>query len=192
MRPHRWQPTRLHHPWDSSGKNSGVGCHFLLQCMKVKSESKFAQSCPTLRDPMDCGLPGSSVHGSFQPRVLEWGAIAFSDGLPRSAWLGQLDYLGVPDEEGEAERGTQGYTGSCWSRDLNLVFFPSPYALSRRSAFVQSCPAVSGPWLRRLCVFLTSCVLNIKLPLEINSVIAFHRRESGDPKGLFDQAHPTG
>ena len=63
LRPHRQQPTRLSHPWDSPGKNTGVGCHFLLQCMKVKSESEVAQSCPTLRDPMDCSLPGSSVHG---------------------------------------------------------------------------------------------------------------------------------
>ena len=63
MRPHRRQPTRLHRPWDSPGKNTGVGCHFLLQCMKVKSEREVAQSCPTLRDPMDCSLLGSSVHG---------------------------------------------------------------------------------------------------------------------------------
>ena len=63
-------------PWDSPGKNTGVGCHFLLQC--VKSESEIAQSCLTLRDPMDCSLPGSSAHGIFQARVLEWGAIAFS------------------------------------------------------------------------------------------------------------------
>ena len=64
--------------WDSPGKNTGVGCHFLLQCMKVKSESEVTQSCPTLSDPMDCSLPGSSAHGTFQARVLEWGAIAFS------------------------------------------------------------------------------------------------------------------
>ena len=113
----RWQPTRFPHPWDSPGKNTGVGCHFLLQCMKVKSlsrvrllatpwtaahqappsirfsrqeywsglpfpspmhESEVAQSYPTLLDPMDCSPPGSSVHGIFQARVLEWGAIAFS------------------------------------------------------------------------------------------------------------------
>ena len=74
---HRWQPTRLPHPWDPPGKNTGVGCHFLLQCMKVKSESEVAQSCPSLRDPMDCSLPGFSAHGIFQARVLEWGAIAF-------------------------------------------------------------------------------------------------------------------
>ena len=78
VRPPRQQPTRLPRPWDSPGKNTGVGCHFLLQCVKVKSESKVAQSCPTLRDPMDCSLPGSSVHGIFQAKVLEWGAIAFS------------------------------------------------------------------------------------------------------------------
>ena len=74
----RWQPTRLPRPWDSPGKNTGVGCHFLLQCMKVKSESEVAQSCLTFHDPMDCSLPGSSVHGIFQARALEWGAIAFS------------------------------------------------------------------------------------------------------------------
>ena len=78
VRPHRQQLTRLPCPWDSPGKNTGVGCHFLLQCMKVKSESEVAQSCPTLSDPMDCGPPGSSSHGIFQARVLEWGAIAFS------------------------------------------------------------------------------------------------------------------
>ena len=78
VRPHRRQPTRLPRPWDSPGKNTGVGCHFLLQCTKVKSESEVAQSCPTLGDPIDCSLPGSSVHGIFQARVREWGAIAFS------------------------------------------------------------------------------------------------------------------
>ena len=79
VRPQRQQPTRLPCPWDSPGKNNGVGCHFLLQCMKVKSEREVAQSCPTLSDPMDCSLPGASVHGIFQASVLEWGAIAFSE-----------------------------------------------------------------------------------------------------------------
>src|SRR5574340_677291 len=74
VRPHRRQPTRLPSPWDSPGKNTGVGCHFLLQCMKEKSESEVPQSCPTPSDPMDCSPPGSSVHGIFQARVLEWGA----------------------------------------------------------------------------------------------------------------------
>ena len=78
VRPHRWKPTRLRHPWDPPGKNTGVSCHFLLQCMKVKSEREVAQSCPTLSDPMDCSLPGSSVRGIFKARVLEWGAIAVS------------------------------------------------------------------------------------------------------------------
>ena len=75
VRPHRRQPTRLPRPWDSPGKNTGVGCHFLLQCRKVKSESEVDQSCLTLSDLMDCSLPGSSVHGIFQARVLERGAI---------------------------------------------------------------------------------------------------------------------
>ena len=79
VQPHRRQPTRLPCPWDSPGKNTGVVCHFLLQCMKVKSESEATQSCPTPSDPMDGRLPGSSIHGIFQARVLEWGAIAFSD-----------------------------------------------------------------------------------------------------------------
>ena len=78
LRPHRRQPTRLPHPLDSPGKTTGVSCHFLLQCTKVKSESEAAQLCPTLSDPMDCSPPGSSVHGIFQAIVLQWGAIAFS------------------------------------------------------------------------------------------------------------------
>ena len=76
VRPHRQQPTRLRRPWDSPGKNCGVGCHFLLQCMQVKSESESE----AVSDPMDCSLPGSSIHGIFQARVLEWGATA--DGVP--------------------------------------------------------------------------------------------------------------
>ena len=78
VRPHIRQPTRLPSPWDSPGKNTGVGCHSLLQCMKVKIESEVAQSCLTHGDPMDCLLPGSSIHRIFQARVLKWGAIAFS------------------------------------------------------------------------------------------------------------------
>ena len=81
VRPHRRKPIRLPCPWDSPGKNTGVGCHFLLQCMKVKSESEVTQSCPTLCNPTDCSPPGSSAHGIFQARVLEWGAIAFSKSL---------------------------------------------------------------------------------------------------------------
>ena len=87
MRPHRRQPIRLLRPWDSPGKNTGVGCHFLLQCMKVKSEREVTQSCLTLRDPMDRSPPGSSVHGIFQARVLEWGAIAFSTSVSMSTLI---------------------------------------------------------------------------------------------------------
>ena len=82
VRPHRRQPMRLPRPWDSPGENTGVGCHFLLQYMKVKSESEVTQSCPTLSDCMDCSLPGSSIHGIFQARVLESGA--------REAYLSRL------------------------------------------------------------------------------------------------------
>ena len=71
-------PPRLPRPWESPGKNTGMGCHFLLQCIKVKSKSEVAQSCPTLSNTMDWSLPGSSIHGIFQARVLEWAAIAFS------------------------------------------------------------------------------------------------------------------
>src|SRR5574342_198017 len=83
VRPHRRQPTRLRRPWDSPGKNTGVGCHFFLQCMKVKSESEVAQSCLTSSDPMDCSPPGPSIHGIFQARVLELVTIAFSGDQPR-------------------------------------------------------------------------------------------------------------
>ena len=93
MRPHRRQPTRLPRPWDSPSKNTGVGCHFLLQCMKVKSQSQVAQSCLTLHDPMDCSLPGSSTHGIFQARVLEQGAIAFSDICIRIRYFFFLTYV---------------------------------------------------------------------------------------------------
>ena len=88
VRPHRRQPSRLPRPWDSPGKNTGVGCHFLLQCMKVKSQSEVAQSCPTLRNPMDCSPPGSSVHGISQARELEWGAIAFLPVFYSPVWSG--------------------------------------------------------------------------------------------------------
>ena len=93
VQPHRQQPTRLPRPWDSPGKNTGVGCQFLLQCMKVKSESEVAQSCPTLSNPMDCSQPGSSIHGIFQARVLEWGA---SYTLVILETVGSLNYADLP------------------------------------------------------------------------------------------------
>ena len=88
--PHRWQPTRLPRPQDSPGKNTEVGCHFPLQCMKVKSESEAVQTCPTLCDPIDCSPPGSSIHGIFQARALEWVAIAFSNAWK---WQGKVKSL---------------------------------------------------------------------------------------------------
>ena len=84
------EPTGLLHPWDSPGKNTGVGCHFLLQCMKVKSEGEVAQSYLTLRDPMDCSPPGSSVHGIFQARVLEWVTISFFLALTRQTFVDKV------------------------------------------------------------------------------------------------------
>ena len=93
VRPHGWQPTRLPHPWDSPGKNTGVGCHVLLQRMKVKSDSELTQSCLTLSNPMDCSPPDSSVHGIFQARVLEWGAIAFSQHRASDDYILTLRYV---------------------------------------------------------------------------------------------------
>ena len=110
VRPHRRQPTRLPCPWDSPGKNTRVGCHFLLQCMKVKSESEVAQSYPTLCDPMDCSPPGSSIHGIFQARVVEWGAIAFSGlftiSFQRAIIQSSLSYLYQKEKAyyGEAQK----------------------------------------------------------------------------------------
>ena len=113
VRPHRQQPTRLPCPWDSPGKNTGVGCHFLLQCMKVKSESEVAQSCPTLSDLMDCSLPGSSVHGIFQARVLEWVTIAFSNDKPRQHIKVQRHYFA---DKGPSSQ-SYGFSSSheCWT-----------------------------------------------------------------------------
>ena len=95
VRPHRRQPTRLPHPWDSPGKNTGLGFHFLLQCKKVKSESEDAQSCLTLCDPMNCSLPGSSVHGIFQARILEWVAIT-GKGLYLNKFCGTTNFPRSP------------------------------------------------------------------------------------------------
>ena len=121
VRPHRWQPIRLLCPWDSPGKNTGVGCHFLLQCMKVKSESEVAQSCPTFSDPMDCSLPGSSVHGIFQARVLEWVAIAFSDADNSR----QLQFNANIKMLGQTQSFTATHRGTC----VGIVFhlFSSPF-----------------------------------------------------------------
>ena len=120
VRPHRWQPTRLPHPWDSPGKNAGVGCRFLLQSMKVKSEREVTQLCPTLRDPMDWSLPVSSVHGIFQVRVLEWDAMPFS--------------------RGSSQPGIK--PGSLQSPALAGGFFTTAAAAAKS---LQSCPSLCDP-----------------------------------------------
>ena len=128
MRPHRRQPTRLLCSWDSPGKNTGVGCHFLLQCMKVKSDSEVAQSCPTLNDPTDCSLPGSSVHGIFQARVLEWGTIAFSLAL-----LGYLKPICQSKWPGGAGRVTHPGTVLCLALASATAWSAAEFALQRSS-----------------------------------------------------------
>ena len=107
VRPHRQQPIRLLCPWDSPGKNTGVGCHFLLQCMKVKSESEVAQSCPTLRDPMDCSLPGSSAHGFSRQEY--WSGLPLPYPLQYSGLENSIDCV-VPGvaESDTAERLSHG------------------------------------------------------------------------------------
>ena len=135
VRPHRRQPTRLPHPWDSPGKNTGVGCHFLFQCMKVKSESEVAQSCPTVSNP---SLPGSSVHGIFQARVLEWGAIAFSGCWYRQAQLHHKWYVySSPDH----------FLTFCPRSQCNVLFFFffKPECLSQGTAISsKSCFGSEG------------------------------------------------
>ena len=126
VRPHRRQPTRLPRHWDSPGKNTGVGCHFLLQRMKVKSESEVAQSCPTRSDSMDCSLPGSSIHGIFQARVLEWGATAFSEDT--IYFLSKIMLLGLPwwSSGYESTWQRRGHGFHPWSRKI-------PHAVGQES-----------------------------------------------------------
>ena len=130
MQPHRQQPTRLPRPWDSPGKNTGVGCHFLLQCRKVKSESEVAQSCPTLSDPMDCSLPGSSACGIFQARVLEWVAIVFSAGNTK---LIKIKLLPSPSDSPEPLFGFSALWTSqdpLENKGSSVQYFPDLLALS--------------------------------------------------------------
>ena len=149
--PHRQQPIRLRCPWDSPGKNTGVGCHFLLQCMKVKSEREVAQLCPTLRDPMDCSLPGSSVHGIFQARVLEWVAIAFRKVLMSSS---QIVYTASLQSNGSVlswyvltsfhRSGVWGWSWCCGTRQA------APGQGAGRGSTglcLTHCPSGIGPWL---------------------------------------------
>ena len=142
VRPQRRQPTRLPRPRDSPGKNTGVGCHFLLQCMKVKSEREVTESCLTLHDPMDCSPPGSSIHGIFQARVLEWGASAFSvlasyeDTNPTmKAPLSGTNYLSMTLFPDVIMLGTRA-----------LTWIWEGYKYCHVCVLVsQSCPALCGP-----------------------------------------------
>ena len=113
-------------PWDSPGKNTGVGCHFLLQCTKVKSESEVAQSCLTLSDPMDCSLPGSSIHGIFQARVLQWGAIAFS-----RVTLDRMGRTGLSEEV----TLLRDLSEACWSGEEDSGFVVVAQLLSHVQLF---------------------------------------------------------
>ena len=146
-------------PSDSPGKNTGVGCHFLLQCMKVKSESEVTQSCPTLSDPMDCSPPGSSIHGIFQARVLEWGAIAFS-GLKISIY--QMSFSVKPPlcevyrgltltwETLRSER-TKTVKPNCCEFFSCLSLWPGPLAIKFGTA-------VRHFWVELLWLFYVTCV----------------------------------
>ena len=151
MRPHRRQPTRLPSLWDSPGKNTGVGCHFLLQCVKMKSESEVTQSCPTLSDPMDCSLPGSSIHGIFHARVLEWVAISFSSAWKRKVKvksLSRVQLLATPWTAAYQAPPSMGFsTHEYWS------WLPSPSPVCFTSAAISSLmshplSSISADWGR--------------------------------------------
>ena len=156
--PHRWLPTRHHRPWDSPGKNTGVGCHFLLQCMKMKSEREVAQSCLTLSDPMDCRLPGSSIHEIFQARVLEWGAIAFSAmnfRVHEKSWYWISHMAGA-----------------------NLYHIPGPWTSTVQQGVSKCSSAVSHPSHH------SHYLLNHALPCPVCGKIVFHESSPWCQKGL--------
>ena len=168
VRPHRWHPTRLPRPWDSPGKNTGVGCHFLLQC--VKSESEVAQSCPTLSEPMDDSLPGSSVHGIFQARVLEWGAIAFSGRSSQNRSTSASSVLLV---------GAQAWiivilNGLPWKQtQINLLFLKieSKYCIS--DSFVDHDGySISSEGFLPTVIDISSSELNSPIPVHFSSLIS--------------------
>ena len=151
MRPHRRQPTRLPRPRDSPAKNIGVGCHFLLQSMRVKSESEVMQSCPTLCDPTDCSPPGSSVHGIFQARVLEWGAIAFSEDWANVPQLLLITFcLSVAQFYLENPTFASGSILNKWihQKSLSVYMFPMimNYTASAVPWLISGCPSQFQVW----------------------------------------------
>ena len=146
VQPHRQQPTRLPRPWDSPGKNTGVGCHFLLQCMKVKSENEVAQSCPTLCDSIDGSPPGSWIPGILQARTLEWVAISFST----NARIRMYKYLLLSDACQVKEIGAIRA-----KRKINVTWF------QERKERKQCYGILSFFFLRPLC---SSCsILNLEI-----------------------------
>ena len=168
MRPHRRQPTRLPRPWDSPGKNTGLGCHFLLQCMKGKSESEVDQLCPTLHDRMVCSLPGSSVHGIFQARVLEWGAIAFSNRQLTSiftySFFNVLFYYGLSQD---TENSLLCYTSGpcCWPTLNATVFIHQPQI---PSPVLSSSPSSRQPQICSLCLWVRYLTSKENFQTEVN------------------------
>ena len=192
VRPQRQQPPRLCCPWDSPGKNTGVGCHFLLQCMKVKSESEVAQSRPTLSNPMDCSLPGSSAHGIFQARVQEWGATAFSGECsthPENVSSNTKRHLKLFNALGDSEInqlifricpgwGLSGGLSGAWHWGCSLcrwsrsqlsdwLYFRARSYHDLNQPTIQSFPSVVSS-LMSLPDGLTSCTLEKVLPVFIN------------------------
>ena len=166
VQPHRWQPTRLRHPWDSPGKNTGEGYHFLLQCMKMKSESEVAQLSPTLSDPMDYSPPGSSVHGIFQARVLEWVAISFSS---NEGDLGSIPGSGIFPGEGNGNQ---------------LEYFCLENSMDRGAWWaVVHGVAKSRTWLSDFTLTFHFHALEKEMATN-SSVLACRIPETGEPGGL--------
>ena len=183
MRPHRWQPTRLPRPWDSPGKNTGVGCHFLLQRMQVKSESEVTQSRLTLTDPMDCSLPGSSVHGILWARILEWVAIPFSRG---SSWSRDQTRVSCIAAAATAVKSLQSCPTLCDPIDGSPPGSPIPGILQARTlewvaiSFSNACKwKVKVKSLSRVRLFVTPWTAAYQAPPSIG----FSRQEcwSGVP-----------
>ena len=141
VQPHRRQPTRLPHPWDSPGRNTGVGCHFLLQCMKVKSEREVTQSCLTLSNPMDCSLPGSAVHRILQTRILEWVAISFSNACMHAKSLQSYPTLCDPMD---SSRPGSSVHRILQARILEWVAISFSNACMHAKS-LQSCPTLRDP-----------------------------------------------
>ena len=142
VRPHRRQPTRLRHPWDPPGKNAGVGCHFLLQCMKVKSESEVTQSCRTLRDPMDCSLQAPLSMGFSRQET--W------SGVPSPSPIHTYIYMDFPV-------GSAGKESTCNAGDLGCREDP----LEKEKAIHSSILAWRTAWpVYNPCIVDLQCYVN--------------------------------